>query len=263
MSRGGGYLAIVVRIPFSHYCRKVEWGLSQAGIPYRTWDLLPTKARRLADATQHGLVPVLITDDGIIEGSDHILPWAAQRAAQGTPPLYPDDAADEVRRWEQWAGDEVGPVARREAYRVWYEDPGHLTTRRIVHFVARPTRKLALGILKHYKARRYDEADRAAIPGLFARIRDGLADASTGYLVTDAPTAADLSVAALAEPFLHAAPGRDYDATEGWAETAAFVRRVRPRKVLRRGSTWMRQRHWKALAEKRSEGKEEEAREPA
>lgn len=237
----------LVRIPFSHYCRKAEWGLTQAGIPYEGWNLLPHATLRLESLTRHGLVPILLSDDGMLEGSDRTLAWADQHASPGALPLYPDEVAEAVRAWEDWAGEAVGPVARREAYRVAYEDPGQFTTKRHLHGVARLARPYSLGILKHLKARRYEDEDAMALPRLVETVTGRLAATGTGFLFTDHATAADIATAALAEPLLYAAPGRDYEAFPGWDDLTAFIARVRPAGVTRRRSVWMRGKHWRVL----------------
>ena len=36
---------VLLRMPFSHFCRKAEWGLTQAGVPYRTLDVRLVRMR--------------------------------------------------------------------------------------------------------------------------------------------------------------------------------------------------------------------------
>lgn len=246
MTRPAGPPALV-RIPFSHFCRKAEWGLTQAGIPYDGWNLLPHATLRLPPMTRHGLVPILLGQEGMIEGSDRILAWADQHAASGTPPLYPDRVADDVRDWEDWAGDVAGPVARREAYRVAHDDPGGFTDRRTIHAAARLARPYSLGILKHLKARRYEDEDAAAVPSIVERIVERLDTTGTGYLFTDHPTAGDIATAALMEPLVWASPGREYAGIEGWNRVQTFIGRVRPPSSTRRRSLWMRKKQWRVL----------------
>jgi glutathione S-transferase len=61
----------------SHYCERARWGLDHRGIAYeeRAWvpALHVALARRLAKQT---FVPILVTEAGVVQGSDAILSWA-------------------------------------------------------------------------------------------------------------------------------------------------------------------------------------------
>lgn len=245
MALPGDKRPALLRIPFSHFCKKAEWGLTQAGIGYDTLDMSPKGRMQIDRVAKHGRVPVMVVDGELIEGSDRILTWAAAHARPGTDALYPEAIRQQVQEWEVWAGEAVGPVTRREAYRVAYNQPSRLTRSRIVHLLARLGRGQVLGVLKYYKVRRFDDHDRETIPKIVANVVAELRRQGTGYLVGTRPTAADVAVAALSQPLLYAEPARDYAALDGWDEFATFVRRMRPRRTTRRRRRWMTQRRWR------------------
>jgi glutathione S-transferase len=238
---------VLLRIPFSHFCRKAEWGLTQAGIAYDTRDvkLWQMKHARRANPRQ-GTVPVLETPEGVLMDSHDILVWADAHRAPGAIPLYPEESRAEVESWERWAGEEVGPAVRREAYRALHRRPGaskaygtpwHLR----VPFVAR---RLFLNVLRHYKARRFEASDPPAIRAAIDKVARQLARTGTGYLVGRHATAADHTVAALFEP-LSLAQG-SYDGP-AWRLVAAYVARVRPSRTTRVASRAVKPRDWASL----------------
>jgi glutathione S-transferase len=239
---------VLFRIPFSHYCQKVEWGITQAGIAYDCIDIPLHKMSRLAETTATGLVPALIHDDRLFEGSDSIMEWASNNARPGTLPLFPPGHGRQARQWQDWADQSVGPVARREAYRVAYEDPWKFTNNLAVRVAAKAAKPVVLNILKYYKARRFDEEDKLAIPQIVARLNVGLDETGTGFLTTTHATAADHSVAALARPLIYAAQSRNYHNISGWQNVEAFISRVRPRSTLKRRRRGIREDHWSELA---------------
>ncbi len=237
----------LIRIPFSHYCQKVEWAFAQAGIEYDCIDVPLQHMERLGKTTGTGLVPALVVDGKLLEGSGAILDWAAAHAAPNTAPLFPSELDMKVKAWQAWADKSIGPVARREAYRVAYNDPWHFTGNLGIRMVARAARPMILNILKFYKARRYEEEDAAAVPAIVARIAGSLGEGKAGYLTSEHATAADYAVAALARPLLYAAPGRNYDDIPGWGTVVEYIERVRPTQLTRQRSRRIRNRDWAML----------------
>ncbi len=237
----------MVRIPFSHFCKKAEWGLTQAGIGYRSLDLLLGGMRYMERASPEGTVPMLVDGDTPIYGSDRILRWAAERAAPDTPPLYPEQWRGDIEAWEHWADEQVAPVARREAYRVAHNEPFKLTRNPLIRGAAWAARSQTLGVLKFYKVRRFDEADTEAIPGILKRIADQLRESGTGFLFGPRPTAADIATAALIQPLTYAAPARGYHELDGWAEAMAHLARIKPARTSRSGGRWLREKDWQWL----------------
>jgi glutathione S-transferase len=236
---------LLLRIPFSHFCRKAEWGLTQAGIPYDAVDVPLWRMRNAWRANpRQGTVPVLRTPEGLLMDSHDILVWADAHRAPGAPPLYPDGLRQEVEAWEAWAGDVVGPAVRREAYRALHRRPRAARAYGAPLYTAIPvlSRRLFLGVLKHYKARRFEAADPPAIRAAIDRTARQLTLTGTGYLVGRHPTAADHAVAALFEPLALAKEGYGGPA---WRLVEAYIERVRPRRTAIVGARGARERDWK------------------
>ena len=231
----------LLRIPWSHYCQKAEWGLAHQGIRYRTVDVGIARMARWTPDLPGGTVPILRADGEVIPGSERILAWADRRPEADHPGgLYPKGLADEVRTWEAWADEAIGPLARREAYRCIHRTPLRYTKRRSVHVALVAARPLVLKVLKAYKARRYEEQDADAVPQVLERVTRQLDRTGTGWLFDDHATAADLSTAALWAPMLGI---RDHPARgEPWDRLGAYVRRVRPDAPTRVGRRWAREK---------------------
>jgi glutathione S-transferase len=237
---------VLLRIPFSHFCRKAEWGLTQAGIPYDALDVPLWQMRHAWRANpRQGTVPVLRVPEGVLMDSHDILAWADAHRAPEAPPLYPDGLRAEVEAWESWAGDVVGPAVRREAYRALHRHPGAARAYGAPFYTRIPllSRRMFLNVLRHYKARRFDAVDPPAIRAAVDRAARQLTLTGTGYLLGRHPTAADHAVAALFEP-LKLAQGYDGPA---WRMLSAYVERVKPRKTTLATARWVRRKDWTAL----------------
>lgn len=241
---------VLLRIPFSHYCRKAEWGLTHAGIEYDALDvkLWEMKHARRANPGE-GTVPVLRVGESLVFGSHNILTWAEEHKATDALPLYPQKWAVQIGLWESWADQAVGPVTRREAYRQMHDRPGTFRGYPDIKFwmTLPPTRRLYLAVLKHYKARRFDATDPDAVRDIVNKVFEQLAKAGTDYLFVDYPTAADYATAAFLEPLLPCAAPRGYDQEPGWGEVEDFVRRVKPARTLRHSTRRVKENDWLAF----------------
>lgn len=238
---------VLLRIPFSHYCRKVEWGLSQACIAYDTLDVKLWQMHNARRANPlEGTVPVLRMGDRIILGSHKIMVWADEHRAPGALPLYPDRLKVQVATWESWADEHIGPPTRREAYRALHADPRRARGYDTVPFYFRlpPARRLYLAVLKAYRARRFEASDPTDLKAIFAKVADQLLKSGTGYLFTDHPTAADYATAALLEPLVPIADEHGYSADAAWPDVAEFIARVRPGAVSRAKSRSVKESDW-------------------
>ena len=226
----------LVRIPWSHYCKKVEWALSANGIPYDTLDVSLKAMRKWALVLPEGTVPVLKVDR-VIAGSSNILRWLDDQVGG----LYPADAA----QLEKWADDEIGPVARRVAYQTIHDTPRAYGDSLLWHMVFRLARRQVLGVLKHYKARRFVETDRLAVGAILRKIERQLENSGTGFLFGNKPSAADYATTALVSPML---PIRNLSATSGPTGQVVreYVRRVKPKTLTRRRRRWARAKDLKA-----------------
>jgi len=101
----------------SHFCEKSRWALDYLGIDYQLVFMAPglhmRKARSLGlPATS---LPILQSDDDLVQGSADIVDWAEPRATAGrllTPPAH--DA--ECRALEQRLDQQIGVHTRRYFY---------------------------------------------------------------------------------------------------------------------------------------------------
>lgn len=94
----------------SHFCERARWGLDHQGISYDELAWMPALhvplARRLARDT---CVPILVTDSGVVQGSDAILTWAGLDGGD----------ADLEHRFETV----IGPLVRKYFYSGTLHDP--------------------------------------------------------------------------------------------------------------------------------------------
>ncbi|MCA1810511.1 MAG: glutathione S-transferase family protein [Halobacteriales archaeon] len=236
----------LLRIPFSHFCRKAEWGLAQAGIPYDALDVPLWQMRHAWRANpRQGTVPVLRVPEGVLMDSHDILAWADAHRVPAAAPLYPDGLRAEVEEWESWAGDVVGPAVRREAYRALHRHPGAARAYGAPTYTRIPllSRRMFLAVLRHYKARRFEATDPPLLRAAVDRAAHQLTLTGTGYLLGRHPTAADHAVAALLEP-LRLAKGYDGPA---WRLVSAYIERVKPRTTTLATARRVRRKDWDAL----------------
>lgn len=239
---------VLLRMPFSHYCRKAEWGLTHAGVPYRSIDVRLVKMGDLYRANPEGTVPVLRVGDELLFGSHAVLRWAEAHKALTAPSLYPAPAKAQVEAWEAWADSTLGAAVRREAYRALHAKPSLAAGHGLPLWMRTPfARRFYLGVLKLLKARRFEEADTKALREGIAHTHAQLAKTGTGFLFGKQPTAADFATAALLEPLVPAAKERGYEGVKGWREVVAFIDRVRPAGTTRTGGHRITEADWKAL----------------
>lgn len=238
---------VLLRIPFSHYCRKAEWGLTQAGIAYDAIDVplwKMTNAKRANPA--HATVPVLRVGARLLSDSHSILVWADEHRDAGAKPLYPEAFALAVARWEMWAGEAIGPCARREAYRAIYKHPSLGRRYGVPAYLRAPflAKRLVLGVLKHYKARRTEASDPGDVVAAMEKVAAQLAQTATGYLFGSEPTAADITTAALLEPLRLVDAHHKHAA---WEALDAYIERVKPKKTLCAAEHKVREADWVAF----------------
>lgn len=220
---------VLLRMPFSHYCRKAEWGLTLAGVPYTTIDVKLVRMADLYRANPEGTVPVLKLGDDLHFGSHAVLRHAEAHQSPVAPSLYPPRVRAEVEAWESWVDSTVGSAVRREAYRALHAKPSLAKGHDLPLWMRLPfARRFYLTVLKLLKARRYDAEDRKALEAAIALTAQRLAATGTGYLYGSTPTAADVATAALLEPLVPIAAHLGYDKLPGWPAVAALVDRVRP-----------------------------------
>jgi glutathione S-transferase len=236
--------ALLITIPFSHYCEKARWALDHAGVDYVEQGHVPG-FHRLAvrrAKSEKTSVPVLVADGRAIDDSSDILVWADAHARDrdDARALYPRDDAvrREVIALEDYLDEELGPHVRR-----------------ILYFYLLPRPALTFGLMDQRTPRWQRVALRGVFPLLrrgmsrFMRIDERSAEESRGkvlrvfddlekrledgrrHLVADRFTAADLTLAALAgatvAPPEHSV--RFPNAESLPASAAALLREIRER----------------------------------
>jgi glutathione S-transferase len=118
---------------FSHFSEKARWALDFKGIPYTPRHLLPgfhmRTARKLAPRS---CVPILKTDDAVIQDSTAILDYLEQTFP--APSLTPSDPTEarEALEWEEYLDEEIGVTLR-----LWF------------YYHALPDRDRAVRFLSH------------------------------------------------------------------------------------------------------------------
>lgn len=103
----------LLTIPYSHYCERARWGLDYAGLDYIEEGHAPffhAYYNRKAGAGR--MVPALVTEDRVINGSDRILEFIN---TSGTL-LYPDQQSRDILSWEARFDRTFGILSRVWAY---------------------------------------------------------------------------------------------------------------------------------------------------
>jgi glutathione S-transferase len=175
----------------SPWSERARWTLDVKGVPYRRTPYVP-----LAGEAEHrqrtgiATAPVLLADGEVVGDSDRAVDWL--EAHHPAPALVPTDARRraQVRAWEVFATETLAPAARLVMigrYKAMNLQP------LADHFAAKYHWNEA-------EERRVDRLLRAVLPELAAAV------AAAPYLVGDAFTRADLTVASMLGPALGLPP---------------------------------------------------------
>jgi glutathione S-transferase len=220
----------------SHFSEKARWALDRTGAEYREIILMPGFHRgRMKALGGCGQVPLLTSGARVVEGSGAILDFADSLA--GAPPLSPSDPAlrAEALDWENYLDREVGETLRRVLYFHLFDQPQLLVRAWSLGapFWAPPVytllRPRAIAVLKRYL--HIDEAtvrrDEQRLLAAFERVSEQLA--TRQFLVGDAFSRADLTLAALSAPLLRPSehPWRLPEAQERIPAIGELARRLR------------------------------------
>jgi glutathione S-transferase len=196
---------VLWQLQISHYVEKVRWALDYKRVPHVRRTLLPglhaVKAKRLTGDTS--TAPVLTIDRRSIGDSTRIIAAIEERWPQ--PPLYPDDPAQRRRalELEQFFDEELGPHIRRAFYHELLPHP-QLVVPLFTHGQPTATRALLragfpmlrIGMRRRFQISPQGAADsRAKMVAAIDRLAREIS--SSGYLVGDSFTVADLTAAAL------------------------------------------------------------------
>lgn len=175
----------------SPYSERVRWALDLKGVSYARTPYVPLASEE-EHARRTGIrtAPVLIADGEIIGDSDRAVDWLEGK--HPSPTLVPDDPRRraQVRAWELLATEVLAPAAR------------HVMIGRFKEMNVQP-------LADHFAAKyHWSEAEEARVDRLLRTALPELAAAVAvaPYLVGDAFTRADLTVAALLTPALGLPP---------------------------------------------------------
>jgi glutathione S-transferase len=220
----------------SHFCEKARWALDRAGVAYREMILMPGFHRgRMKALGGRGQVPMLTSDDRVVEGSGAIIDFADSLGS--VPALSPGDPAlrAEALEWEGYLDREVGETLRRVLYFHLFDHPALLV--RTWSLGAPFWAPSVYWLLRHRAVRavkRYLEIDAATVArdeqrllAAFERASDRLA--TRPFLVGDGFSRADLTLAALSAPLLRPSghPWRLPEAQETIPVIGELARRLR------------------------------------
>src|SRR5688572_28746122 len=102
---------------FSHYSEKARWALDFKGVRYTPRHLLPgfhlRTTRKLAPRSS---VPILKTDEAVIQGSTQIIDFLEQTFADRSLTPADPNAANSAMQWEHYQDGEVGVTLRLWLY---------------------------------------------------------------------------------------------------------------------------------------------------
>ncbi len=198
--------ALLHVFPFSNFCEKAAWALDIHGIPFHRQMYLPMmQARRIKKISGQTLVPVLEHQGKVIAGSAKIVGHLEELS--GTGVLYPKDFGlkAEAIAWQNEL-DEFGPTVRAELFYWILADKSFafktMTAGKSGLAVAayRPMFKMMSPILKKKLKQRVP--DQAVLRATVMKKLDKIAEAtaSSGYLVGNTFSVADLTAASIIFP---------------------------------------------------------------
>ena len=190
--------------PHSHFCEKARWALDYKCLAYAPVAVFPGLHRRtVRKIAPRSSVPVLVTGDGVIQGSNEIIDYLDELVPER--PLTPvaPGPREECLELERRMDEQLGVPVRQILYASLLDHPAFIRQcfthsmprwkRACYPLVAAPLhRAIYAGYVKSPAAAATARSafDRT-MTELAARLGDG------GYLIGDTFTRADLTVAAL------------------------------------------------------------------
>lgn len=105
------------QFPISHYCEKVRWALDYKDLPYKKINCLPGLHTRTAvKLAKYSSVPILQHGNTVVQGSLKILDYLEEQFPEKPLSFSENALSDEVREWEKYADEYIGPHVRRIMY---------------------------------------------------------------------------------------------------------------------------------------------------
>ena len=111
----------------SHYCERARWALDWHGIDYDEVGWPPGVHKILAKraGAKKGSVPILLTGNGVVEGSDTIIGWAEDNSRENNTSLCPPEHSAEIDEMETRLDKKAGINVRRFIYALVFPEEGH------------------------------------------------------------------------------------------------------------------------------------------
>jgi glutathione S-transferase len=218
----------------SHYNEKARWALDYKGVPHQRSAAHPGAHRSIArKLTGTDKFPVLVLDGEPIADSTRIIAELERRFPD--PPLYPPEGQDRERalELEDFFDEELGPYTRMLVLHATLPDPD-LLFGTFTPDLAGFQRLIARVVYPQIKRRTVSDfsLDESHVAEAHERVRAAGERfweelGSSGYLVGDEFTVADLTAAALIAPvicppeFPYPQPQRDHPRLERVRQTLA------------------------------------------
>ncbi|XOV86798.1 MAG: glutathione S-transferase family protein [Pseudomonadota bacterium] len=198
---------VLHQFQFSHFNEKVRWALAHKGVLHDRKSYLPgphmPSIRRLSGQTS---TPVMEWDGTVIAGSARIIEFLEKQVP--TPILFPGDAMLRQRAMElvTWLDAEVGPANRTVLFAALINESRYMTSMfsrdkslpvRLLYRLSFP---LARGLIARGNGVNPENVKKCRATTAGALNRIGQLSETTGYLVGDSFSVADLTAASLFAP---------------------------------------------------------------
>lgn len=194
---------------FSHFNDKARWALAFKQVPHERVSYLPgphmPQIKKLSGQQQ---TPVLQSDSSVIAGSSAIIDYLEHEYPE--PALYPADATlrEQALKIQTRFDEQVGPAARTALFSALIDEPDYIVAM-FARSASAPKRFLyraTFPLAKRLIAKGNGVTSPARVEAAFEAFEAALAEveqtvATSGYMVGDEFSVADLTAAALLAPF--------------------------------------------------------------
>jgi glutathione S-transferase len=248
-TEGSGRPPVLWHLKVSHYNEKARWALDFKRIPHIRRAAIPGRHAKIARGLGAGATfPVLELDGDVIGDSTLIIQELEGRYPE--PPLYPDDAGERRRALaiEDFFDEELGPYLRLLVLQHMLPEPSLLLGAFTPDLSAprRLTARAIYPLIRRGIARDFG-LDRAGLDEAWQKCRRACERfaaelASSGYLVGERFTVADLTVAALFSPVV-APPQFPYPQPQREHSRLADLRRMLDDRGALAWTRWIYEHH--------------------